>query len=417
MDFSGRTILLGVAGGVAAYKACDIIRELYRRGVERVLVAMSESASQFISPLTLQALSKQPVISDHLAVDETGVPYHIAFAQQADAFLIIPATANTIAKLANGLADDMLSTTAISWTGKPLLIAPAMNTRMWDNPLVQNNIRTLSNLPNVSVIHPSEGLLACGETGQGHLADMETILHALYQAVHPHANLYAGKHVVVTAGGTQANIDPVRVISNRSSGKMGVAFAQEAEAMGAQVTLLVTPTVSPELYAGLNARVEPVSTVADMRKGLHRVLPEANMLIMTAAVSDFEPLNSSNTKIKREKQTEMVLNLKATPDLLKEMVFDYPELYTLGFAAESSDNIDEARSKRQRKGIDALCLNDISRGDIGFGAEQNEVTLLTSTLEERLSKAPKWGIARDVLLALAGQVSQKRQYVLEGSLF
>lgn len=410
-DFSNKTILLGICGGVAAYKAYDLIRELYRRGAQRVLVALSDSADRFISPLTLQALSKEAVIADHLAVDEAGVPYHIAFAQQADVFLILPATANTLGKLAHGLSDDMLSTTAISWTGKPLLLAPAMNTRMWENPMVQQNMRMLRELPHVSMIEPCSGLLACGETGQGHLADADTILQALYTALHPHPSAYQGKHVVITAGGTQAAIDPVRVITNRSTGKMGIAFAQEASAMGAQVTLIVTPTVNPSLYQGLLATVIPVETVDEMGNALNRVLAEperpADVLVMTAAVSDFEPNTMTDSKIKRNAQTSMSLELKATSDLLKHVAQTFPKLYTLGFAAESSHDLSEANAKRERKGIDALCLNDISRTDIGFGSAQNEVTLITDDGEITVEKAPKRDIARQVLVELTSRIEDK----------
>lgn len=412
MDFSGKTILIGISGGVAAYKAYDLIRELYRRGCARVLVALSPSAEKFISPLTLQSLSKQAVISNHLAVDPDGVPYHIAFAQQADAFLLMPATANTLGKVAHGLSDDMLSTTAICWTEKPLLIAPAMNTRMWNNPMVQQNITTLKQHEHITFIEPNEGLLACGETGQGHLAHQEMILHALYKATHPQKNTYTDIKAVVTLGGTEAPIDAVRMITNRSSGKMGLAFAQELSAMGADVTAIITQTVSPERYKHVPFTVVQADTVDALNQQMNRHLPNANLLVMTAAVSDFEPEQAddavASTKIKRG-DGELTLTLKPTTDLLKAAAERYPHCYTLGFAAESSLDIPKAQAKRTRKNIDALCLNDISRSDIGFGSEQNEVTLITHSGETHFGKAPKWHIARSTLTHLVHEIPQTTQ--------
>lgn len=397
MNFAGKTIALGITGGIAAYKACDLIRELYRRGVSRVICVLTPAAEAFVTQLTLQALSQQPVYSSELAVDPSGVPIHIVLAQQADALLILPATVDSIAKLANGFADNLVTTTAITFTGKPVLIAPAMNMRMWQHPLTQENLSKLRTLPNYTVIDPSHGHLACGETGEGHLADPESILQVLYQAIHPQAGLYKGVQVLVTAGGTSEPIDPVRMISNRSSGKMGLALADELWAMGADVTLVTTKPPEARAYT-----VIPVQTAANMQQAVQTCFADSQLVLMAAAVSDYTVSNSSNQKIKREQNANPTIELSPNPDILSKLGQQKQTGQMLvGFAAESQDLLQNATTKLKRKNLDAIIANDISRSDIGFETDENEVTLLFADGSyQTLSRAPKDEIARQILMHL-----------------
>lgn len=397
MDFSGKTIALGITGGIAAYKACDLIRELYRRQAQRVICVMTPSAEAFITPLTLQALSRQPVYTSALAVDAGGVPIHIVLAQQADAFMILPATADSIAKLSHGMADNLVTTTAITFTGKPVLVVPAMNTRMWENPLTVRNVETLRQLPNLTVVEPSDGHLACGETGDGHLADPETILQALYKALHPQTGVYQGIRAIVTAGGTTEPIDPVRVISNRSSGKMGLALADELSAMGADVTLITTRPPGPRPYP-----IIAVQTAAEMQQALATRFERTHLLLMAAAVSDFAVENPADKKIKREHTPEPTLALVSNPDILAELgQRKKPGQVLVGFAAESGDLLENATAKMRRKQLNAIVANDISRSDIGFDSDQNEVTLLFPESPPcPLERAAKSEIARQVLIRI-----------------
>ena len=405
MNFADKTIALGITGGIAAYKACDLIRELYRRGASRVICILTPSARAFVTPLTLQALSRQPVYDSELSVDASGVPIHIVLAQQADALLILPATADSIARLANGFADNLVTTTAITFTGKPVLIAPAMNTRMWQHPLTRENLQKLRNLPNYTVIEPSSGHLACGETGEGHLAEQETILQALYRAVHPHAGLYQGVKALVTAGGTAEPIDPVRCISNRSSGKMGLALADELWAMGADVSLITTKPACHRLYP-----VVLVQTAQQMRQAILERFAESQLTLMSAAVSDYAVGNASAHKIKREQNDSLSLELTPNPDILAELGNrKQPGQMLVGFAAESQDLLQNAARKLQRKNLDAIIANDISRNDIGFEADLNEVTLLFSDDgQQTFPRASKAEIARQILVALSN-FRQNRQ--------
>ncbi len=397
-DFSGKTIVLGITGGIAAYRSCDLIRELYRRGAQRVIPIMTPSAEAFIPQLTLQSLSQEKVYTSDLAVDEQGVPVHIALAQQADALLIHPATTNTLAKLANGMADNMVTTTFMTFTGKPVVIAPAMNTRMWQHPLTQENLCKLATLDFVEIVQPTAGHLACGETGEGHLADHETVLQYLYRSLHPQQGMYQGIRALVTAGGTQEPIDPVRRITNRSSGKMGIALADELFAMGSHVTLLLAgnqPITRPY-------EVVWVETVPELAAALDTRFSEADLLLMAAAVSDYAVARPSTEKIKRQGQDTLCLELVANPDLLANLGTRKRDTQKIvGFAAESQDLEQQALEKLRRKNLDAIIANDISRSDIGFNADENEVTLYLADGEARpLPKAPKPQVARGILRTL-----------------
>ena len=398
MDFSGKTIALGITGGIAAYKVCDLIREMYRRDAQRVVCAMTPSAEAFVTPLTLQALSREPVYTSELSVDPTGVPVHILLAQQADVFVIIPATADTLAKLAHGLADNLVTTTAITFTDKPVLIVPAMNTRMWEHPLTRENVEKLKSLPNVSFVEPYAGSLACGETGDGHLADQEGIMQAIYKATHPQQNIYRGIRAVVTAGGTSEPIDPVRVISNRSSGKMGLALADELAAMGADVTLVTTRPPAPRRY-----QIVAVQTADEIQKALNDRFDRTDLLLMAAAISDFSVEDPAERKIKKAQiKEDPTISLVSNPDILAELgARKKPGQVFVGFAAESHDLLANAIEKLKKKNLDAIVANDISRAEIGIGSDDNEVTLLFAEGESQVfEKAPKTEVARSLLRAL-----------------
>jgi phosphopantothenoylcysteine decarboxylase/phosphopantothenate--cysteine ligase len=395
MDFTGKTIALGITGGIAAYKACDFIRELYRRGAHRVLAIMTPTAEAFLPQLTVQALSRYPVYSSELSVDQQGVPIHIVLAQQSDAFLILPATTDTLAKLAHGTADNLVTTTAITFTGKPVLIAPAMNTRMWDHPLTRDNLSQLKSVPNYQLVEPTAGSLACGEVGDGHLAEQESILQALYHALHPNKKLFKGIKALITAGGTTEAIDPVRVITNRSSGKMGLALADELAAMGAEVTLVTTrPPAAFRKY-----QVIHVHTAAEMKTTVEAIYPNTQLVLMAAAVSDYTVENAALQKLKREQNGSLQLNLIANPDILAGLGEQkQPNQFLVGFAAESEDLIHNASCKLRRKNLDAIVANDISGSDIGFEVDQNEVTVLFQHHPPQiLERANKTEIARQLL--------------------
>jgi phosphopantothenoylcysteine decarboxylase / phosphopantothenate---cysteine ligase len=396
MDFTNKTVLLGIGGGIAAYKACDLIRDLQRHGVQRVHPLLTSTASQFVSPLTLTGLAKTPALQDPLAVDGNGVPLHISLAQQADAMLIVPATASLMGRLWAGLADDLVSTTALTMTGKPLILAPAMNTRMWDHPATQRNLKELAQWPNVTIVNPSAGLLACGETGVGHLADAPSLLRALYRALHPMAGRLAGQTVLVTAGGTREPLDPVRELCNRSSGKMGLALADELDAMGATVHL-VTAQREPLLRS---YTVIPVQTVAQLQAAVMAIAPQCQAIFKAAAVSDFTPAKVSASKVKKPPHDQQYqLDLVKTPDILAQLGQQKPPGQTLvGFAAETDHWLAHAQAKLVRKHLDWIVLNDVGRDDIGFGTTDNEVTIMGADGSlQVVDKAPKWQIARTLI--------------------
>jgi phosphopantothenoylcysteine decarboxylase/phosphopantothenate--cysteine ligase len=306
----------------------------------------------------------------------------------------MPATANCLAKLAHGLADDVISTTFLTFHNKPVVIAPAMNTRMWQHTVTQRNLDILKTIPGVSMVPVSSGLLACGETGEGHLASSETILQYLYRAIHPEAKRYEAMDVIVTTGGTREAIDPVRIITNHSSGKMGLAMADELFAMGANVTLITTGTTWDRPYAQV---VTP--SVTEMKQCLEERFPRCDMLVMTAAVSDFKVANPSDTKIKKQSESLYSLHLTQAPDILAGLgAMKQPHQVLVGFAAESHDLANYAQDKLARKNLDAIVANDISRKDIGFNSDENEVTLFFPNREPiRLEKQSKDRIAQVVL--------------------
>lgn len=370
-------ILLGVCGGIAAYKAAELTRDLQRRGAH-VQVVMTAGAERFVTPLTFAALSGRqvltslwsPVISEVTAGNSGEFDIeHIRVAQEIDAFVIAPATAHVIAKLAHGMADDLLSTIYLATTA-PVLIAPAMNVNMWQHQATQQNIRTLR-ARGVRVVAPPSGHLACGMVGEGRLADPAEIADAIYAAFGKPCDLQ-GETILITAGGTREPIDAVRYIGNRSSGKMGLALAEAAVARGAKVILI---TAAPEAEPSLSWEQIRAGTAAQMQQAVLTQLQRASTVIMAAAVSDYRVLEPSSQKVK--KRERLTLELTLNEDILRQIVLNRrPNTLVIGFAAETERVVEEGRRKLREKGVDAILANDVSQPDSGFEVERNGGTLL-----------------------------------------
>lgn len=386
-------VALGVSGGIAAYKAAELVRLLQDRDV-RVQVIMTRAAQEFVRPLTFAALSGEKVITDLFgqgAQDpniESAVE-HIAVAQAIDALVVAPATADTIAKFANGLADDFLSTLFLA-TAAPVVVAPAMNVNMWENAATQQNIERLR-ARGVHVVEPDSGYLACGMVGPGRLAANETIVSAVMKALGAAQDL-AGETVLVTAGPTREPIDPVRYLGNRSSGRMGYALAEAAIRRGAKVILISGPTALKPPSA---AEIVQVQTAREMRDAVLAHLERSTVIIKAAAVADFTVRNAAGQKIKRTGAIN--LELEPTPDILKEIAARKGSRIVIGFAAETQNALENARKKLQSKSLDAIVLNDVSQPGIGFDSERNAVTILTPTDQINVPETSKWEVAHRVL--------------------
>lgn len=370
-----RKIALGVSGGIAAYKSAEVLRGLQRAGFE-VRVAMTKRACEFVQPLTFKALSGSHVVVDDYALDNPDPIAHITFSQTVDLFLVAPATANIIAKFANGVADDFLTSTYLASTA-PVLIAPAMNPSMWHHPATQRNLQRLR-ADGVHIIEPDEGEMACGTVGPGRLSDPERIVAAaleiLGKAGKQQARDLAGEHILITVGATREAIDPVRFLSNSSSGRMGFAIAEAARNRGAEVTVIAgaTTAASPENVSIVHGR-----SAEEMHAAVMRELPAASIFIGTAAVADYRPVKRSPKKIKKT-QSSLTLELERTPDILKEVASLRREgLLVIGFAAETENILSNARAKLQSKGLDAVIANDVTREGAGFDTITNEVTIIT----------------------------------------
>lgn len=389
------SILLGVTGGIAAYKACEVLR-LFDKAGHRVRVVMTRAATEFIGPLTFETLSKAPVLTDAQPLGENGSILHIDYADEADLFLVAPCTANVIAKLAQGIADDALTTTALAFTG-PLMLAPAMNVNMWNSEPVRANLATLR-ARGVRVVEPGQGELACGWVGEGRLAEPPEIVEAALRALEATKDL-ARLRVAVSAGPTVEKLDPVRYISNRSSGKMGYAVAEAARARGASVTLVSGPVslAKPE-----GVRVVAVESAAEMKAAMDAALPEADVIIMCAAVADYRAAEAADRKIKKD-APELAIHLVRTDDILAGLGrAKRADQVLVGFAAETNDVVAYAEDKLKRKNADLFVANDVSRADIGFSSDLNEVHLLFADgRRERVEKAPKRRIADAILDAAA----------------
>ena len=383
-------IALGVTGGIAAYKAADIARRLQERGL-RVQVVMTESAQEFVRPLTFAALTGEKVITEMFSQRDSNSTLdssveHIGVAQSIDGLLVAPATAATLSRFANGLSEDFLSTLYLATTA-PVVVAPAMNVNMWRHPATQVNLQTLR-ARGVTVVEPGEGYLACGMTGEGRLADTDVIVEALLARLGKSRNL-EGEQVLISAGPTYEAIDPVRYLGNRSSGKMGYALAEAAQRRGARVMLVSGPTA---LQPPAVDEFVPVESSAQMRDALLERFRRASVTIMTAAVSDFTPAEAASQKIKREGAgAGLHLDLRPTADILAELGSRRaPGQLLIGFAAETENLRENARRKLERKNVDAIVLNDVSRPGLGFGSDRNAGEILTpegTTPIEEMSKA------------------------------
>lgn len=367
---NNRNVLLCVSGGIAVYKACALTSKLVQAGAN-VKVIMTESACRFVSPLTFQALSRHEVYTDTFKEQNPSVISHIDAADWADLIIVAPATANVIGKLANGIADDMLTTTLLAATA-PVWIAPAMNVHMYDHPAVKRNISVLYQ-DGYRFIEPSEGYLACGYVGKGRLEEPENIvkLAEKHFAEETSAPL-EGKHVVITAGPTREAVDPVRFFTNKSTGKMGYALAEVAVQLGARVTLISGP-VSLDQPKGL-AEFIPVQSVMDMREAVLSVYDASDIVIKTGAVADFTPKTVFDHKMKKQ-DGGMTLELKRTVDILKELGEKKKEQILVGFAAETQDIEHYARKKLAAKNLDLIVANDVKANGAGFGADTNIVTI------------------------------------------
>jgi phosphopantothenoylcysteine decarboxylase/phosphopantothenate--cysteine ligase len=393
---SGKEIVLGVTGGIAAYKACEIIRELKGEGAN-VTTILTASGSQFLTPLTLQTLSKNPVVMDLWNLISESEIGHISLAQRAHLLLIAPATGNILGKIRGGIADDMLSTVVMA-TAAPVVLAPAMNTQMYASAAVRENVAVLRSR-GFLFVEPDEGELACGTVGPGRLAAVGKIVEMARIVLAE--KILEGKKVVVSAGPTAENIDPVRFLSNRASGKMGFALARVARRFGADVTLVSGPTALADPYF---MKTVHVRTAEEMQAAVDRESADADAVVMCAAVADFRAARISPTKIKKD-GGGWNLELSPTVDILDRLGRDKGRRVLVGFAAETGDIEQNAIGKMRKKNLDAIVANDVSRADIGFESDDNEVRIFFSDGEVReLPLATKEGIAVGVWLALHGKL-------------
>ena len=391
-------IVLGVTGGIAAYKACDLVSRLGKHGA-RVRVVLTEHACKFVPPMTFETLSGNPVCVDTFAPHSE--LEHIALAKWADAFVIAPATANCLAKLANGIADDLLSTTALAMTA-PLLIAPAMNANMWRHPATQANLLTLMKR-GARTVGPGTGHLACGDDDVGRMAEPAQIVEALEALLNPRRD-FEGRRVLVTAGPTVERIDPVRYITNRSSGKMGYALAEAARARGAEVTLVSGPV---KLAPPAGVALVGVESSAQMCEAVLSRGEWADVVIQAAAPADFRPVQVAAGKIKKTGEG-MTLSLENTTDIAAELGRrKRPGQVLVAFAAETDDVLDNARGKLVRKNADLIVANDVSRKDAGFGVDTNAVTLITGDGLRALPLMTKREAADGILDAVAALMEPK----------
>jgi phosphopantothenoylcysteine decarboxylase/phosphopantothenate--cysteine ligase len=404
---------LGVSGGIAAYKAVEVMRLMQKAGCE-VSVAMTRHATEFVQPLTFRALTNKPVIVDDYDPQNPDPIAHVNFSQNIDLLLIVPATANIIAKFANGVADEFLSSTYLACTA-PVMIAPAMNATMWEQPATQRNVEQLK-LDGVSFIKPVAGELACKTIGTGKLEDVENIVrqamelltaetlrrrenHSVAETATPllrKDGILRGERILITVGGTREAIDPVRYISNRSSGKMGFAVAEAAAARGAQVTVVAGQTsVEPPA----NVRVIRATTASDMHKAVLTELPYATVFIGAAAVADYTPKNAANAKIKKDGKETLTLELTQTPDILSEVSRNRSDgSLVVGFAAETNDVVNYARSKMEKKNLDMVVANDITKEGAGFDTDTNIATIITRSASDiSLPKMSKRDLADKIL--------------------
>jgi len=398
---SNKHILVGISGGIAAYKIPELIRSLIKEGAE-VRVVTTQNALQFVTELTLQTLSGSRVYSDVFAAINEHSTEHISLPDWCDAMIVAPTTANVLCKMANGIADDALTTTICSCVArKPIVIAPAMNDKMWENPAVQQAIATIRGWEHMTVLEPAEGMLACGTCGKGRMPEIEELQEALEYALTPQT--MTGRRVLITAGGTQERIDPVRFVSNYSTGKMGVALAQACARRGAQVTL-VCGAVSASIRNPLGriTRIDAMSA-KQMHEACVEAWPNSDIAILCAAVADFAPTQEAAQKIKKEAgQTELTLTLHTTPDIARSLgTTKRADQKLIGFALETEHEKENALRKMERKNLDAIVLNSLRDKGAGFGTDTNVVTILQSNgTTTALSLQSKQIISEEILTVL-----------------
>ncbi len=388
MELKNKCVVIGVTGGIAAYKALDIVSNLKKKNMD-VHVIMTKSATEFVTPLSFQSLSQNQVTIDMFEEPRAWEIQHISLAKKADIMLVAPATANIIGKVANGIADDMLSTTIMA-TKAPVVFAPAMNTNMYENPIVQGNIEKLKSY-GYMFIEPASGRLACGDVGKGKLADTKYISDQIHSMLYDIKDL-KGKKVLVTAGPTIAPIDPVRYITNRSTGKMGYAIAEEARDRGAEVILITGPT---SIEKPFGVKIVEVKTNEEMMNSVLEYFEEVDIVVKSAAVADYKPKNYSDRKIKKSEEY-INLEFEKDNDILKRLGEIKTNQILIGFAAESHDLIENARNKLQRKNLDYIVANDITK--TGFASDNNKVAILCRNGKEtHLEEMTKREVARELL--------------------
>lgn len=389
---SGKTVLIGITGAIAAYKICELIR-LFKKNNANVRVVTTPNALNFVTKTTLEALSQNQIYIDQFNIDEYK-PEHIALTDEADIFIIAPITANTISKITLGISDNLLTSTYCAFK-KPVIIAPCMNTNMWENPAIIENLEILKKR-NIKIIEPETGFLACGTEGKGRLANINVIFETAKNILLP-KQILKGKKIVITAGGTKENIDAVRYIGNYSSGKMGIALADNAYKLGADVTLISTVDIKKQ-YKTIN-----VQTAQEMYEAVKHEFNNAHSLIMAAAVSDYRVKNISEHKIKKD-GNPLTIELIENPDILKEISKNKKDnQIVIGFCAESQNLIENAKNKIKNKGCDYICANDISKKDIGFSSGYNELYIIDKELNiSKIEKTDKQNAALKILEEIYG---------------
>ena len=393
LNFSNKNILLGVTGGIAAYKSAEIIR-LFRKEGADVRVVMTESAKEFITPLTLQAVSGNEIHDSLLDVKAESAMGHIELAKWADIILIAPCTAETMAKITHGRADDLLGALILASTAN-IFIAPAMNMNMWLDKTTQDNYKKIS-ARGITFIGPADGEQACGDVGPGRMVEPDNILNLIASSTK--TGPLSGKVITITAGPTREQIDPVRFISNNSSGKMGYALAEAAIELGASVNLVSGPV---SLNADKSINLHKVNSASEMSESVNKFMKSSDIFIGCAAVSDFKPLDYSSIKIKKEDLVNPEIELEMNTDILSNVANTYKSSFVVGFAAETSDVANNAKKKLKTKNLDMIISNDVSDKSIGFDVDENEVNVITLNETIFLKKDKKIRIAREILKIIA----------------
>ena len=393
LNFSNKNILLGVTGGIAAYKSAEIIR-LFRKEGADVRVVMTESAKEFITPLTLQAVSGNEIHDSLLDVKAESAMGHIELAKWADIILIAPCTAETMAKITHGRADDLMGALILASTAN-IFIAPAMNMNMWLDKTTQDNYKKISSR-GISFIGPADGEQACGDVGPGRMVEPDNILNLIASSTK--TGPLSGKVITITAGPTREQIDPVRFISNNSSGKMGYALAEAAIELGASVNLVSGPV---SLNADKSINLHKVNSASEMSESVNKFMKSSDIFIGCAAVSDFKPLEYSSIKIKKEDLVNPEIELEMNTDILSNVANTYKSSFVVGFAAETSDVANNAKKKLKTKNLDMIISNDVSDKSIGFDVDENEVNVITLNETIFLKKDKKIRIAREILKIIA----------------